>query len=90
MFIHYLFSQPVTNPKLKDAVNVVWLEGESDNDMSAEIQAIFKHAADEGIDETDVYTAMLEVGIDADMVRRNVDDETADHMEEFCREYGLL
>lgn len=77
-------------PCHQDVANVVWLEGENDNDMSEEIYARIENAINEGIDELDVYMEMLELGIDVDMVRRNTDDETADHMEEFCKEHGLI
>ena len=62
----------------------------SENDIEEEIGARFNAAVEEGIDETDIYADMLEIGIDVDMVRRNTDDETADHMEKYCREHGLL
>ena len=74
---------------VKDGDNV-WVEGESENDIEEEIIARFKSAVEEGIDETDVYADMLEIGIDVDMVRRNMYDETADHMEKYCKEHGLL
>ena len=74
---------------VKDEDNV-WVEGESENDMGEEIGARFNAAVEEGLDETDVYADMLEIGIDVDMVRRNTDDETADHMEKYCKEHGLL
>lgn len=70
--------------------NVVWLECESDNDMSSEISARFENAIEEGIDELDVYMEMLEIGIDVDMVRRWMGDEDADHMKEYCEEHGLI
>lgn len=68
----------------------VWLESESDNDMGEEIMARFENAIEEGIDELDVYTELLDIGIDVDMVRRHTDDETADHMQKFCEEHGLI
>ena len=74
---------------VKDEDNV-WVEGESENDIEEEIRARFNAAVEEGIDETDIYADMLEIGIDVDMVRRNTDDETADHMEKYCKEHGLL
>lgn len=33
---------------------------------------------------------MLDIGIDPDMVRRYYDVESGDHMETYCREYGLM
>lgn len=68
----------------------VWLECESDNNMAEEIHARFDNAIENGLDELDVYSEMLEAGIDVDMVRRNIGDEAADHMQAFCEEHGLL
>lgn len=68
----------------------VWIESESDNDMGAEIGARFENAIKEQIDELDFYTDLLEIGIDVEMVRKYMDDETADHMEQFCKEHGLI
>lgn len=83
-------AQPVTNPDHMDIANVVWLEGEHDNDMGEEIQAWFDDAIETGKDELDLYMEMLEVGIDVEMVRRYMEDDIADHMEEFCKEHGLI
>lgn len=77
-------------PCHEDIANVIWLEGESDNDMTEEIYARFDEAIEEGLDELDVYSEMLEIGIDVDMVRRYTDDDCANKMETFCKEHGLL
>lgn len=68
----------------------VYLECESDNDMSEEISARMRYAVENDIDELDFYMEMLEDGIDVEMVRKFVSDEAADHMQEFCEEHGLL
>ena len=68
----------------------VYLECESDNDMSEEIRARMQYAVENNLDELDFYMEMLEDGIDVEMVRRFVGDEAADHMQEFCEEHGLL
>lgn len=68
----------------------VYLECESDNDMSEEISARMQYAVENNLDELDFYMEMLEDGIDVEMVRRFVGDEAADHMQEFCEEHGLL
>ena len=64
---------------------IVVLETENDNDMREEIQVRFDAALD-GRDELDVYSEMLETGIDIKMVRKYV----ADHMKDFCKEHGLI
>lgn len=33
---------------------------------------------------------MLESGINVDMVRKYMGDETADHMQDYCEDHGLL
>ena len=68
----------------------IWLETEDDTDMTEEIKARFDAAIEEGIDELDIYSEMLECGITVDMVRKYLDDEAACHMEAFCQEHGLL
>ena len=55
----------------------VVLETENDNDMREE-------------DELDVYSEMLETGIDIKMVRKYLGDDAADHMKVFCIEHGLI
>lgn len=70
--------------------NVVWLDGEHDIDLGEEIKTRFLNAVEEYTDEWDFYADLLEIGIDIDMVRRYMDDETGTHMKEFCEEHGLL
>lgn len=66
-----------------DDITVV-LETENDNDMREEIQARFDAALEDGKDELDVYSEMLETGIDIKMVRKYLGDDVADHMKDFC------
>ena len=68
----------------------IWLESESDNDMGEEIGARFEVASEDWESELDFYMDLLETGIDVAMVRRHMDDETANHMEQFCKEHGLM
>lgn len=89
LFVNRL-ARPITNPYHKEYENVVWLEGEYDNDMSELIPTWLDDALEDGADELDVYMEMLELGIDVDMVRKYTDDVTAEHMEEFCEEHGLI
>lgn len=44
----------------------------------------------DGKDELDVYSEMLETGIDIKMVRKYLGDDVADHMKDFCKEHGLI
>lgn len=68
----------------------VWLESEVDVDMSYQLESLFQDAVEEGMDELDVYMELLDTGVDVDMVRRNLGEEAADHMETFCKEHGLI
>lgn len=59
----------------------------NDNDMREEIQARFDAALEDGKDELDVYSEMLETGIDIKMVRKYLGDDAADHMKDFWVHY---
>ena len=61
----------------------------NDNDMREEIQARFDAALEDGKDELDVYSEMLETGIDIKMVRKYLGNDAAD-MKDFCKEHGLI
>lgn len=43
-----------------------------------------------GKKDLDVYSEMLETGIDIKMVRKYLGDDVADHMKDFCKEHGLI
>ena len=58
--------------------------------MAYEIQKIFDDAIDDGKDELDMYTEMLEWGIDLDMVYKYLGYDAGDHMLTFCKEHGLI
>lgn len=72
--------------------DTVWLETESDNDLCSELEARFEYAAEieNNVNELDFYTDLIETGINVDMIRKYMGDETANHMQEFCEEHGLL
>ena len=80
-----LFVASLTNDKKN-----IWLESESDNDMREEINARFESAVENQIGELDFYFDLLETGIDVTMIRKYIGDEPANHMEEFCKEHGLI
>ena len=75
---------------LKKDPSVVWLETESENDIGEEIGVRFENALENWDDELDFYMDLIETGITVDMVRKYMDDETADHMKTFCEEHGLI
>lgn len=68
----------------------VWLESESDNDMSGEIEARFESAIEGQTDGVEFYKDLLEIGIDVDMVRKHIGNQTADTMQKICKKYGLI
>ena len=90
--LHNRFGEPVLFVvALASDDNKVWLETESDNDMSSELSARFENALENQIDELDFYLEKLsEIGITVDMVRKYMGDEIANHMKEFCEEHGLI
>lgn len=55
-----------------------------------ELESKFENAVEKQQDELDFYTELIEAGFTVDMVRKHIDDETANHMQEFCEEHGLL
>lgn len=88
--LHRFDGEPVLfvlSAKNKDGV---WLETENDNDMAKEISARFEDAIENGIDELDVYSLMLEQGINIEMVRKYMGDQIADNMESYCENHGLI
>lgn len=73
-----------------DDDSVVWLECEDNIDLGEELSARYANAVEEQMDELDFFMDLLEIGITVDTVRKYMDDEHADHMQEFCKEHGLL
>lgn len=70
--------------------SLVWLETESDVDLEKIIKDRLNEALINGEDETDVYSELLESGINLDMVEKYLGSGQADHMEACCREHGLI
>ena len=89
--LHNRLGEPVLFVKAISGDNgTVWLDCESDNDIKNEIKERFHQAAEIQMDELDFYMDMLETGIDVEMVRKYMGDESADHMKDFCEEHGLI
>lgn len=74
----------------KDDDKQIWLECESDNDMGEEIGARFDNMTEVWGNELNFYTDLLETGIDVNMVRKYMDDLTANRMEQFCIKHNLI
>ena len=51
---------------------------------------LFADAITNGYDELDVYSSMLERGMDVDYVRKYAGTKIAEHMQKYCEEHGLL
>ena len=68
----------------------VWLETESDVDLSEELKARFEYAIDKQVDELEFYQELLEIGITIEHMKKYMSKEDAEHMEYFCKEHGLL
>ena len=51
---------------------------------------LFADAITNGYDELDVYSSMLERGMDVDYVRKYAGTKMAEHMQKYCEEHGLL
>ena len=51
---------------------------------------LFADAIANGYDELDVYSSMLERGMDVDYVRKYAGTKIAEHMQKYCEEHGLL
>ena len=73
----------------KNDDSTIWLECESDIDLSAELDARSTNAAENQMDELDFYMDLIEIGITPEMVERNLSKEAADHMREFCEDHAL-
>lgn len=74
----------------KGCNSIVWLDGEHDFDLGAEISARYERAIEEQIDELDFYMDLLEIGIGVNLVRKYMGSKKANHMQKFCEEHGLL
>lgn len=74
----------------KENNNTVWIETESDTNMSEEIRSRFEYALEDWDSELDFYMDLLEIGITVQMVRKYAGNKHADHMEQFCKKHGLI
>lgn len=72
----------------KDNGNVI-LENASQFDMKEEIEAMFDYYNEESIDEIDGYQDMCDKGYTPDVVSKYYDEETGEHMRQFCDEHGI-
>lgn len=75
---------------MKHNKDVVFLETESDSDIKNELSERFANAMDEYIDEVDFYNDLINTGITVEMVCKYMGEETANHMQKFCAEHGLI
>lgn len=59
-------------------------------EIKEDIISRFNEAVSNGEDELDVYSEMLEKGINVGVVRKYCGNIVADSMKSFCEEHGLL
>lgn len=59
-------------------------------EIKEDIISRFNEAVGNGEDELDVYSEMLEKGINVGVVRKYCGNTVADSMKSFCEEHGLL
>lgn len=62
----------------------------TEGEKSRYLAAFFAEAIANGDDETDTYGFMLEHGMDVEYVRKYAGQRTAEHMQKYCEEHGLL
>lgn len=74
----------------KDDDTQVWIENKNDCDMGEALDAIFRYAEDNEVDELDFYMELLEQGITVEDIRKYKSEEDADIMKYFCEEHGLI
>lgn len=76
--------------QFKVMITLYGLNVKKDCDLGNELETRFRDAVEKGCDETDVYSDLLELGIDVETVRRYMGDECADHMKSYCENHGLI
>lgn len=76
--------------KLPEGNGIVRFVIQSSQNIKKGENIIFDAALEDGKDDLDVYSEMLETGIDIKMVRKYLGDDVADHMKDFCKEHGLI
>ena len=59
-------------------------------EIKEDIISRFNEAVSNGEDELDVYSEMLEKGINVGVVSKYCGNTVADSMKSFCEEHGLL
>ena len=65
------------------------LEDATQFDVENEIEAMFEHYLEEGIDETDAYQEMIDWGYTPDVIAEYYKEEVAEHMRKYCDEHGI-
>lgn len=75
---------------MENDTSTVWIDTQSDCDLKSELRDRFKFASEEQVDELGFYTDLVDTGITVKMIADTLGNEAADHMQDFCREHGLL
>lgn len=72
------------------AGHLVYVETETDIDMSSKFKGIWDNAVAEGLDEDTVYSELLDRGITPEVVKEYDSKEHGLHMARYCIEHGLM
>ena len=68
----------------------VWIEGEADCDIQSEILARYEAVEAGELTELDFYSDLIEIGIDYDLIKREIGEKEAICMQKFCEEHGQI
>ena len=69
--------------------DTVWLEGEDDLDLGAELEAEFEYASQNDVDELDFYRELYQRGITPEMIDNYFGSESGEHVRKFYEEHGM-
>ena len=69
--------------------DTVWIEGKDDINVGDELRSMFNYAKETGIDETAVYTELLEMGFTLDDIQKNCSDKY-EPMKAFIEQHDMM
>ena len=84
-----LYIVKVVNINIPETSGAVVIEDKDDNDMGEELDAMFKHAVDTGMDELDFFMGLIDVGITLEDIKEFL-PEQYEYSKKFMEEHGLI
>lgn len=75
---------------LADNPETVWIEGNEDVDLAGQLNSLIETATEDGWEERDFYSELVEKGITYEDIQKSLGKECADVFKENCENYGLL